>query len=81
MSVTSEKFDISPVGNHVRVQRSLRTAHGRIELDLNFQHNIPKDRLTVDAIHNASLELAIQQLQSMLIPAKDSPTSPQTPAA
>ncbi|MFG0787947.1 hypothetical protein [Delftia tsuruhatensis] len=74
MSVTSEKFDISPVGNHVRVQRSLRADQGRIELDLDFEHSFPRDKLTVDAIHNASLELAIQLLQSMLIPTKDSPT-------
>lgn len=77
MSVKSEKFDISPVGNRVRVQRSLQTPQGRIDLDLDFEHGIPKDKLTVDAIHNASLEVAIQHLQSMLIPTKDSPTSPE----
>lgn len=74
MSVTSEKFDISPTGRHLRVQRSLRTPHGLIELDLKFEHSFPRDKLTVDAIHNAGLELAIRHLQSLLIPAADSPT-------
>jgi hypothetical protein len=78
MNVKSEKFDISPAGNRLRVQRSLQTPQGKIDLDLDFAHSIPKDKLTIDAIHNASLEVAIHHLQSMLIPAAEQ--SPSDPA-
>lgn len=80
MSDKAEKFEVAVIGKQIRVQRTLKTAYGWVDLDLTYEHSIPRDKLTLEDIHDSSLEIAIADLQSRRTQRQASPGS-QQPAA
>lgn len=82
MSDKAEKFEVAVIGKQIRVQRTLKTAYGWIDLDLRYEHSIPRDKLTLEEIHDSSLEIAIADLQSRRIqkPASPGNQKPETSA-
>lgn len=76
MSEKTEKFEVAIIGDQIHVQRSLKTAYGWVDLDLTYQHSTPRDKLTLEEIHDSSLEIAIWDLQSRRKPKQQTPDDP-----
>ncbi|MFG5778009.1 hypothetical protein ACFIQF_13120 [Comamonas sp. J-3] len=66
MEKKETQFDISVVGDKIRVRRTLVLPQGSIDLDLTYKHTTPREQLTLQQIHESSVDIAIRHLQSLL---------------